>query len=72
MPTKLSNGKYKTNLRYPKKFREITGITSESLNIVDYSSMLPYGSKSLLLQLLSKNYPLLISPKDYMLLVKVG
>ncbi|HFI0914506.1 TPA: hypothetical protein ACGO1D_001591, partial [Streptococcus suis] len=40
--------------------------------IVDYSSMLPYGSKSLLLQLLSKNYPLLISPKDYMLLVKVG
>lgn len=42
------------------------------LNIVDYSSMLPYGSKSLLLQLLSKNYPLLISPKDYMLLVKVG
>ncbi|HBL3684100.1 TPA: site-specific integrase [Enterococcus faecium] len=29
MPTKLSNGKYKTNLRYPKKFREITGITSE-------------------------------------------
>lgn len=29
MPTKLSNGKYKTNLRYPKKFREITGIASE-------------------------------------------
>lgn len=29
MPTKLSNGKYKTNLRYPKKFREITGISSE-------------------------------------------
>lgn len=29
MPTKLSNGKYKTNLRYPKRFREITGITSE-------------------------------------------
>ena len=29
MPTKLSNGKYKTNLRYPKKFREITGTTSE-------------------------------------------
>lgn len=29
MPTKLSNGKYKTNLRYPKKFKEITGISSE-------------------------------------------
>ena len=29
MPTKLSNGKYKTNLRYPKKFREITGIATE-------------------------------------------
>nr|WP_245181968.1 integrase [Enterococcus faecium] len=29
MPTKLSNGKYKTNLRYPKKFNEITGISSE-------------------------------------------
>lgn len=29
LPTKLSNGKYKTNLRYPKKFRGITGITSE-------------------------------------------
>jgi len=29
LPTKLSNGKYKTNLRYPKKFKEITGISSE-------------------------------------------
>ncbi|MDO0919957.1 MULTISPECIES: site-specific integrase [unclassified Enterococcus] len=29
MPTKLSNGKYKTNLRYPKKFKELTGIKSE-------------------------------------------
>lgn len=29
MPTKLSNGNYKTNLRYPKKFKELTGIKSE-------------------------------------------
>lgn len=29
MPTKQANGKYKTNLRYPKKYREITGISSE-------------------------------------------
>lgn len=29
MPTKLANGKYKTNLRYPQKFRELTGIKSD-------------------------------------------
>lgn len=29
MPTKQANGKYKTNLRYPKKFRDLTGIKSE-------------------------------------------
>ncbi len=29
MPTKQANGKYKTNIRYPEKFRELTGIASE-------------------------------------------
>lgn len=29
MPTKLASGKYKTNLRYPERFRELTGIKSE-------------------------------------------
>ncbi|EOZ5987568.1 tyrosine-type recombinase/integrase [Enterococcus faecium] len=29
MPTQLANGKYKTNLRYPKKFLELTGIQSQ-------------------------------------------
>lgn len=29
MPTKQANGKYKTNVRYPRKFKELTGITSE-------------------------------------------
>lgn len=29
MPTKQANGKYKTNIRYPEKFKELTGVTSE-------------------------------------------
>ncbi|MGX7197868.1 tyrosine-type recombinase/integrase [Enterococcus olivae] len=29
MPTLLASGKYKTNLRYPERFRELTGIKSE-------------------------------------------
>lgn len=29
MPTKQANGKYKTNLRYPQEFRELTGIKSD-------------------------------------------
>ncbi|HFF2554321.1 TPA: tyrosine recombinase XerC [Listeria monocytogenes] len=29
MPTKQANGKYKTNIRYPEKFKKLTGITSE-------------------------------------------
>lgn len=29
MPTKQANGKYKTNLRYPQKFRELTDIKSD-------------------------------------------
>ncbi|MCI1136594.1 site-specific integrase [Enterococcus gallinarum] len=34
MPTLLASGKYKTNLRYPERFRELTGITSEKFQKV--------------------------------------
>ncbi|WP_321388412.1 site-specific integrase [uncultured Enterococcus sp.] len=55
MPTKQANGKYKTNLRFPKEFKELTGITTEKYQKTFPSKQLAIRAENEMRQKIAKS-----------------